>query len=69
MVCQGRPGGSMIVTMSAARSQSLSCSLDLVAGSVGGELVEHDLGARGDGPASRARARVRGDDRAGPRVA
>src|SRR5215470_17876808 len=36
---------------------------DLVAGSVGGELVEHDLRLGGDGPAPRAGARVRGDDR------
>src|SRR6202041_3242862 len=36
---------------------------DLVAGSVGGELVEDDLGAGRDGPASRGGTRVRGDDR------
>ena len=36
---------------------------DLIAGSAGGELVEHDLGAGRDGPASWAGARVRGDDR------
>src|SRR5580698_11483998 len=36
---------------------------DLIAGSVGGELVEDDLGAGRDGPSSRAGTRVRGDDR------
>src|SRR5580700_5443240 len=36
---------------------------DLMAGSVGGELVEDDLGAGRDGPSSRAGTRVRVDDR------
>jgi hypothetical protein len=36
---------------------------DLIAGSAGGELVEHDLGARGNDPVPRAGARVRGDNR------
>ena len=35
---------------------------NLIAGSVGGELVEHDLGAGRYTPAPRAGARVRGDD-------
>ena len=63
MVCQGRPGGSRIVTMSAARSQSSKLLADLIAGSAGGELVEHDLRAGGDGRLPWTGARVRVDDR------
>ena len=64
MLDQGMPGGSRIVTMSAALVPRLELLPDLVGGAVGGELVEDDLGFGRDGAASRAGPRVRGDDRA-----
>ena len=50
MVGQGMPGGRRIVTMSAALVPGLELLPDLIAGSVGGELVEDGLGLGGTVP-------------------